>query len=725
MNRIKLGIALTAIVATTACGTESSGPLDGVDSIVFLQRTPREGSRDVFQYASYIPGGRIVKLSPPTADGTLTVLCCDKAGPEYADIDINSYDLSFDAKEIVFAGRLSGDQKYGLFVLDVESGQVEQLPTDPTAHYVYPVFLPGDKILFATTAVVEEGAPQFRDEYERGVVTQVGVINRDGSNETLGARNLSHRVFPTLMSDGRVLLTQWDHLGSVNAGRLITMNTDMSTVREAFGKERSGVTNSYYKAVEISPGRFVSIGSSRNGTVQAGTILDIRLGETRMVDGELWADEKLSEANSSYQILTPQVPRGKGPSSETIGRYYSAHPLNAAEYPQLIVSWADGPVDSGTLSAAGLTADFGVYLFDSKDGQRRPIWNDTAYWDVFPRPLIPRNAPPVIAPSGKNQFDENAVFIGSMNVYESSLSNFDPGSVYGVRIIEGFSSEEGAPRKFGLTLHEGAALLGTAEVRQDGSWAALIPATIPVHLQAIDKFGMALANEPVWISGNPGESRFCGGCHEDRAAATVIQPGITVAVAVGPDDLRSKLTRAQRKSSDFAMDKVIGVPWTTALQSIFDAKCISCHEGTPGPANPGFTISDPAVPGSEQTITFDLRGMEVAYDIGDPPMTAYSLSHLSLIGPDTLELQNAGLIVVGEMPLYISPQDARGSLLIQKLNPPQLFPTVDMNVRAFDGPNHPEELGQPGLTAEEYYLMVLMADMGGQYYSRENLPDAN
>ena len=60
-----------------------------------------------------------------------------------------------------------------LYLLDVESGDIEQLPTDPGHDYVYPTVLPGDRILFATNAVVEEGAPQFRDEYERGTTTQL------------------------------------------------------------------------------------------------------------------------------------------------------------------------------------------------------------------------------------------------------------------------------------------------------------------------------------------------------------------------------------------------------------------------------------------------------------------------------------------------------------------------------------------------------------------------
>jgi hypothetical protein len=720
--------AMTAALAAASagliagCGTDSPSDeaLDGVSAITFIQRPARAGVGNVFAFTTYRPGARLVKLSPPTADGELQVLCCEQHGEEFADIDIGSYDLSFDAREIVFSARLSSDQRYGLFVLSLESGELEQLPTDPGRHYVHPIFLPGDRIMFVTDDVVEEGAPQFRDEYDRAVTSQWGTIRRDGSDLKLGARNLSHRVYPSLLGDGRVMFTQWDHLGPANEGHLLIANPDMTTVREGFGKEGTGVTNSYIKAVEVSPGRVVAIGTSRERTIQAGAILDIRLGEVYTEGGELRADRRMSEANASYRLLTPQVPLGREPSPQSVGRYYSAYPLSAGEDLDLLVSWSPGPVESGSLEAAGLDAEFGVYLYDSSRGARRPIWNEEGYWSVHPRPLVPRAAPPQIPASGSNAYSDRAVLLGSMNVYDSSLMDFEPDSIYAVRVLEGYSSEEGAPRDFGLTLHEGSARLGIAPVQDDGSWAALIPPTIPVHLQAIDRYGMALLNEPVWISGNPGESRFCGGCHEDRASTTVINPGITEADAVGPVDLMSAVPRRERSSYEYGRDEVVGVPWDLALQPIFDAKCVSCHDGTPSDANPSYTIFDPET-GESQTITFDLRGDEVALEVGDAILSTYSASHLSLLGPMMMELEDAGLEIQGDMPIYVRPTQARNSALIRKINPPLLYPEPDTSVRAFDAPVHPVDVGGEELTPDEYHLLILMSDAGGQFYSRENI----
>ena len=725
-------LAITASLA--ACGSDSGdGPLEDVNAIVFIERQPRmDGMGDIFQYQSYVPGARLMKLSPPTADGTLTPICCDQDAA-FAEVDIIDFDINYGADQIVFSARIGGDERYQLYLLRLETGEITPIPTDPNFDYVYPAFLPQDRIVFATNAVVEEGAPQHRDEYERGTTLQMGAVNADGSQLEYFARNLSHKgIAPTVLSDGRIAATKWDHVAEQNAGHIVAMNPDGQRLVEIYGKEGTGVTNSYYKVTEAAPGHLITIASSRDRTFQSGVILQVFAGEKYEEGGVVKADREMSEANASYKILTQAVPLGEDPSSPTVGRYYNAYPLNAKEFPDLLVSWADGPVQSDVNGAAGVPPDFGIFLYESERQRRSPIYNNPGTWEINPLPLIVRTPPPVIPPAAPNQFDGQAVVIGSMNVYESSVASFDPDSIYGVRVIEGFSSEEGIPNDFGLTEHEGAAVLGVVPVQDDGSWAALIPAHVPVRQQAIDIFGMSLQSEPVWISGNAGESRFCGGCHEDRAATTVIEPGITDAIAVGPVDLLSSVDRSSRVTASFtdagglinvARDDVRDVPWDVAVQAAFDAKCISCHEGTPGEANPSYTITDPAT-GQSQTITFDLRGVAASYGFGEDMLTGYSASHLSIMGPMMMEIDENDLVISGDFQIYCEPGNARESLLIQKTNMVQMYPAIDEQVLAFEGPRHPEELGQPAFTAMENYLVMLACDLGGQFYSRFNAPEA-
>jgi hypothetical protein len=425
---------------------------------------------DIFQYTSYEPGARLVKLSPPTADGTLeTIFPTAAHAAEFPDVDVSGYDISFDAKQIVFSARLGTTTHFGLYILSLADGAVDAVPVDPGRDYISPIWLPGDKIMFTTNSLDEIGARQHVDEYERGVTLQVGRINKDGTGEELGPRNLSHRTFPTLVSDGSVMLTQWDHLGPLNAGHLHFMHQDMTELREGFGKEGTGAANSTLKAREISPGRFVAIATARSRTIQAGALIDIRLGTVTNVDGVVSAADKQTEARATYHLLTPDVPVDNAPAADTIGRYYDAFPLNANDKPDLLVSWADGPVESGVLGAAGLSANFGIYLLDTARGQRRPILDDPNMWDIFARPLQTRTAPPIVG-SAIDPNLEGAALIGSLNAYDSTIAEFAPGSIYGVRVAEGLvettarcSATEfgvgaarcGAPRERWLVAREG------------------------------------------------------------------------------------------------------------------------------------------------------------------------------------------------------------------------------------------------------------------------------
>jgi len=743
-----LAVAVSALLLP-ACnaGSDSSSASDdlaalkNVGSIVILQRAPRMGGvGNVFDYTSYVPGARLIKLTPPTADGVRTEICCS-AFPEMAGLDIQSYDISFDAKSIVFSGRITGDNHYGLYLLTLNDkgeamGAPARLNTDPNKDYLGAIFAPKDRILFVTNENVEPGTPQHHDEYERQTTSQMGSISTAGTDEFLGPKNLSHRTAPTMMADGRVLFTQWDHLGEKNEGNLMMMNPDLTTLREAFGKEGKGVTNSYLKAIEIEPYRVVAIGTSRDRTLQAGKLLDIHLGQ--MVNGQML----VSEANSFAVDLTPLVPADRDPSADTVGRYYDAWPVKRTDgtigdKPLLLVSWANGPVEEETLSMAQVNPDFGIYLYDSATQQRLPVLNDTATWDVMAKPLAARPAPMMIDEAAKNGLTDQAVLIGSLNVNVTSLSPLPSDRpIQKLRIIEGFSSEEG-PTMFGLTEDDGASRLGEVPVQADGSWAAIVPANVPVHLQPIDTFGMSVRSEPVWFSGRPGESRFCGGCHESRTATTVIQPGITMAMAsfdkTNPQS-NFDVPRANRVSMNFfSRDNVTGVkgvPWDLAVQKVFDnhgCAAAGCHDGNATAFNKGVTLTDEM--GNTQTYYFNLSGAKATIAVGGEMISAYTWSHLSLLGTMTLELEKKGITQTGNMPIYVNPEDAHGSLLFQYLNPRE---TINGSGRLFCATTdcsktglaatvrHPADVGGTALTDDEMSLLILSADMGGQFFSREN-----
>ena len=74
--------------------------------------------------------------------------------------------------------------------------------------------------------------------------------------------------------------------------------------------------------------------------------------------------------------------------------------------------------------------------------------------------------------------------------------------------------------------------------------------------------------------------------------------------------------------------------------------------------------------GNVQIVTFDLRGHEIEYADGDEMVSGYSASHLSLAGPDMEDLEDQGITVTGVLTTWVESENAAGSPLFEKLNPP-------------------------------------------------------
>src|SRR4030095_16829308 len=202
-------IPLVALAACAGCDDGGSNVLGGVPAIVYLQRTV-QATGNVFEYAGGGTNGNLWKLTPPTASGERVNLTNWVGG------DVNALDLSFDAREVVFSGRRPGDDNYHIYRITVDGMnpcdaakgkdtvgpcQITEGPNDQ----VYPVEMPRSRLMFVSNDNVEgPGMPQFQDEYERARTAQVASSNLDGGDILYGPRNVSHRVAPSLMSDGRI-----------------------------------------------------------------------------------------------------------------------------------------------------------------------------------------------------------------------------------------------------------------------------------------------------------------------------------------------------------------------------------------------------------------------------------------------------------------------------------------------------------------------------------------
>jgi hypothetical protein len=376
-------------------------------------------------------------------------------------------DLSFDAKQVVFSAKLEDGDTYHLYLLTLDSGEIQPL-TDGPQDDLYPVFVPGGRIFFLTNEVRNPGEKVHKDEYERGEAIQPATVSigTDGSvsDRQLGAFNLSHYSSPSMLADGRIALTSWQHLGDVNEGKLFALNPDMTGLRAIAGKHQ-GMTNSYHGARQDDddPGVMYAVGTSRDRTFQAGKLVKVTLNG--------------NEEDATVEDLTPSVPGDREPSPANVGRYKNPYAVGGL----ILTAWASGPVQSEQNSAAQQPPDFGIYLFNPKTLKNELLYNDPSTWELQPIPLKTRAAPALMVDAAR---DTSADYftIGALDVRQSSLMDkADIDQINRVRVMEGFGTEEGAMREFGLTEFEGHVLLGEFEPKSDGSFLACVPANVPVY----------------------------------------------------------------------------------------------------------------------------------------------------------------------------------------------------------------------------------------------------
>jgi hypothetical protein len=701
------------------------------------------GMGQVMDYGRYEPGGRLEVFN-------LGSSATENIIEDYPTADISSVDVSFDGTKVVFTMKTDAQDRYHVYVAGVDRGADGKFAVTKLTFGPYDdqqaIFAPGGRIVFTTNQSYTEMGTRA-DEYNHArAVTQLATITLTGgdADRKLCSQNLSHIVTLFPMHDGRIGFSRWEHLENVNDVKVFAMNPDCTQIVALSGQHGKPGNSMVQVSESTTNNVFYGIVTNRENTIQAGAL--VRLDARSATYADHFDEEKTED--EAYTVMTPSVPRGDEPSP--VGRYRSPTALPDG---RVLVSWADGTVnESNELSLT--PPDYGIYLYDEPTRVNKLVVNHPDTWELYAHAVVSRSEPPII-PSRQDISDASvpAIF-GSINVHETSLALRHNDAVHGaqfgastptdqallkatrVRIIEGFSTE-GSPNHtmFGLTMAEGAAILGEAKVEADGSWLAKLPPYVPMHLQPIDEFDMSIRSQTTWIQGMPGENRVCGGCHEDRNNPNLPNAGtgpLTVAAGRGPENFM------------LPIDSRTEYPWAKAndpanpneIQALLTAKCASCHNGTTNGDQPqefySITMSNPVLgtpPTAYKIARMDLTDTDVTVYY-DRNVATWPASYVSLFYPAALAMDMAkGAKVTGTIPpKWAIPSDARNSLLIEKLN---ILSSVDAKTyawplgQAFSDPNvhgatRTDHAKLAGLTRDETVKLIRAIDMGGQYYARQN-----
>jgi hypothetical protein len=244
-----------------------------------------------------------------------------------------------------------------------------------------------------------------------------------------------------------------------------------------------------------------------------------------------------------------------------------------------------------------------------------------------------------------------------------------------------------------------------------------------MHLQPIDKYGMAIRNQRLWIQGMPGEDRRCVGCHESRTSIGANRIGQNPTVAEQHQAEAFVQPVAERLELPWALDTATypDAKPKVVVQDILNAKCVQCHDGGQNDPFAGqtytFTATTPGTGASAQYVIpyLDLSTKPVTV-VYDRKVATYPASYVSLFFPGSMEMGMGNATITGAQPKkWAIVNDARNSAMIQKLN----VKAADGTFAYDGGAMHPEDKGVT-LTDEERQQLIRSIDVGGQFYARQN-----
>jgi len=545
-KRLWIG-ACSALIALTLAGCRESAPDDLIvheettAAIVFVKTTGEETLNRSWAE------GNLYKLSPISPDGVVTPIT------NFTGASVSDPCVSFDGTKILFSMRPSGGSYRNIYEIGADGAGLRQV-TSGGGHDFDPQYLPDGTIMFTSSRARQ------MDEYNHASVENLYTCNMDGSNLHRVSFNMSDDFDPTLMADGRVVYTRWEHFGQQNRFPLFFANPDGSHFFHEFGPHN----RNFFHAQPTPDGRLIAIESTRIEE-DAGPIAVLKL--------EQGPADPVTDGNSKHwDVLTTQVNNNGEPWP--YGAFKYPFPLGGNQY-----------IASYTLPAADENqVDYGLYTFTLKQtGAGTPsdpatlsienltfLYNDPTSNEYDAQLIAPHAKPPVIASSANTSvtygdlFADDVFFRSNVDGQEVPVKGVDP--IDSVAVIVGIPTQQGEMNDFSANEFEKRALLGFAPVNSDGSFAIRVPANTPISFATLDNLGRAFVNKRTWLYVQPGEQvTNCTGCHEDRGLVLVPTNPNPVAKTLPPTDLN--VSPASYTYINYRDD----------IGPIVEAKCASCH----------------------------------------------------------------------------------------------------------------------------------------------------
>ena len=587
-TRSRIGLVLILVASATAAAADlakarrkaqvSGGPLMNFEKLLFVKRYKYQSNH---YYTDYINGCR-------KFGGGLCVL--DLKTGQVADLApslkkgiFGRYDLSFDAKRVVFAWKKSQGEGFRIWEVGTDGRGLRQLtfPPDNEAelqrlygggyHHgtddMDPCYLPDGGICFISTrcryGILCDGADVL-------TTTLLYRMDADGRNMRKLTNSAVSEATPAMTNDGRIMYTRWEYVdkGAVSNKCLWAVLPDGTGQSEIYGNDISlPPTFTQGRPIPGSNTKFVVMGVPHYPQNSIGTV--IRLDVTRDI-----------RTRRPMTYITPDIDirREAGfwhdrKSKWGAKRYFKdPYPLSEKLF---LVSMNKG-------SRFNDMTNWALCLLD-ESGDTLLIHKDPTIGCFQPVPLGPRKAPPVLSGRTDPRLAEKNLALCIVTNVHHGMENVAPGAVKYIRINEQVPRPWAARRRWdgdvydqqhsciskdtnlGLKVQH-----GIVPVEADGSAHFYVPAGANVFFQALDENYMELQRERTCVNYMPGETRSCIGCHEARSDSPA-------GYSKRPMALYRPPSRPGPQPGARSGSRPLHYP--TDVQPVLDKHCVRCHGG--------------------------------------------------------------------------------------------------------------------------------------------------
>jgi hypothetical protein len=562
-------------------GGQSADPASTDYPIFYVKRTIPIDSDDLRLLRPGVPKANLYMRATASPSATESNITGRITGDD--SYDVKDVSVSTDGTMVLFAmrGPLTANMRdfdpptWAIWQYTIATDQLQRVISDDTianeGEDVAPAFLPDGRIIFSSTrqhqskaVLLDENQPQFEyqteDRDESAFV--LAVMNPDGSGLHQIEFNQSHDRDPTVLSNGRVLFTRWDHAPGKDGMALYTVNPDGTDLQLYYGAnshntgpdgKENTATIEFIKPHEMQDGRILALIRPYTDDDFGGNLIIINAGQfvenTQPLLAAAGAKPPAQVSATTYDVLT--IP---GPSPG--GRFNSAVPLWDGTG-RILVSWtqcrlmdtsakpetivpctADGLANPHAVSAPSI---YSVWMFDPTANTLLPITpptegvmvTDIAAAQPRPLPAVILDGVPGVTLNQtwydqgvgvidiKSVYDFDGVDTAKPNIQTLANSAKTTAAQRPARFIR-LEKAVSIPSRQTLNLADEAfgasgfmrEILGYSMVEPDGSVEIEVPANVAFQIDILDDNGRRIW--PVhdnWLQVMPGETMTCNGCH--------------------------------------------------------------------------------------------------------------------------------------------------------------------------------------------------------------------